>query len=57
MTIGILGGGIAGLSLAANVLEECVVLEKEDRVGGLCRSFAFDKITYDIGPHIVFSKH
>ena len=57
MTIGILGGGIAALSLAANLQEECIILESEERVGGLCRSFDFEEIKFDIGPHIIFSKH
>ncbi|OGZ29909.1 MAG: hypothetical protein A2931_00885 [Candidatus Niyogibacteria bacterium RIFCSPLOWO2_01_FULL_45_48] len=56
--IGILGGGIAGLSLA-NFLNEksVVILEKETKVGGLCRSYNAGGVSYDIGPHIMFSKN
>src|SRR3989344_2067867 len=56
--IGILGGGIAGLSLAHFLNEKSVaVLEKETRVGGLCRSYNAGGVVYDIGPHIMFSKN
>ena len=51
----ILGGGLAGLSLAYFLKRPSVVLEKERRLGGLCRSFRLRGITYDIGPHILFS--
>lgn len=56
--IGILGGGIAGLSLAHFLKERSLsVLEKEPRVGGLCRSYNAGGVVYDIGPHIMFSKN
>ena len=32
-------------------------LEKEKIPGGLLRSFNCNGIAYDIGPHIIFSKH
>ena len=57
MTTAILGGGIAGLSLASLLDDETIVIEKEDTPGGLCRSFNFNGLAYDIGPHIIFSKH
>jgi protoporphyrinogen oxidase len=50
----IVGAGVSGLSLAAMLLERgipVVVLEKEDRVGGLARSFTYGDFTFDIGPH------
>jgi protoporphyrinogen oxidase len=53
----ILGGGIAGLSLAYFLDREAVVLEREKRVGGLGRSYALNGVAYDIGPHIIFSKN
>ena len=53
----ILGGGIAGLSLAYFLKRPSVILEKEKQVGGLSRSFDFNGIAYDIGPHIMFSKN
>jgi protoporphyrinogen oxidase len=57
----ILGGGLAGLYAAKQFAKRnCTVtiLEKEREVGGLCRSFVFDKgIVCDIGPHIFFSRN
>ena len=52
----ILGGGLSGLSLAYFLKCNSTILEKEEKVGGLCRSFQFNEITHDIGPHILFSK-
>ncbi|MFH0977835.1 MAG: FAD-dependent oxidoreductase [Candidatus Woesearchaeota archaeon] len=52
----ILGGGLAGLSLAYFLDLECTIFEKEHVVGGLARSFSKEGIFYDIGPHILFSK-
>ncbi len=54
--IGILGGGVAGLSLAYFIGEQAEVLEKSSRAGGLCRSFEKDGFTFDLGGHILFSK-
>lgn len=53
----ILGGGIAGLSFAYFYDSHSTILEKNDRLGGLSRSFKLNKISYDIGPHIIFSKN
>jgi protoporphyrinogen oxidase len=53
----ILGGGIAGLSLASFLECPTVVLERQDVVGGLSRSYTLDGVDYDIGPHIIFSKN
>lgn len=57
MTTIILGGGIAALSLASMLEDEVLILEKESTFGGLCRSFDFNGLVYDIGPHIIFSKN
>ena len=57
MKIGILGGGIAGLSLAYFLKHKSVILEKEGEIGGLGRSFSLNGISYDVGPHIIFSKN
>ena len=62
MNIVILGAGISGVSLAHYLQEKknikkITILEKEMRPGGLLRSFKYKKIAYDIGPHIIFSKH
>lgn len=57
MTVGILGGGIAALSLANFLNDDVVIFEKDLAVGGLCRSFDFYDVPFDVGPHIVFSKN
>ena len=54
--IGILGGGIAGLSLSYFLGPDSEVLEKDSECGGLCRSFQKEGFTWDIGGHIIFSK-
>ena len=57
MTIGILGGGISGLTLQRFLTHPSEVLEKASRPGGLCRTFWKDGFGFDIGGHILFSKH
>ena len=59
--VGILGAGLSGISLAyflqnSEKIGQIEILEKECETGGLCRSFKFNGINYDIGPHILFSK-
>lgn len=55
--IGILGGGLTGLTLGS-LLPESTVLEKESTPGGLCRSLNEDGFTFDFGgSHIIFSKN
>ena len=59
MKIGVLGGGLAGVSLAYFLKEkgyDVEVLEKESECGGLCRSFSKNGFSYDLGGHIIFSK-
>lgn len=53
----ILGGGIAGLSLAHFLDRPTTILEAQEETGGLCRSFNAHGIFYDVGPHILFSKN
>ena len=52
--ITIVGAGIAGLT-AGYLLSQrgykVIVIEREDRVGGLARSFYYDDFVFDIGPH------
>ena len=61
MNLAILGGGLSGVSLAYLLQESgraaaIDILERDDVPGGLCRSFPFGNVHYDIGPHIMFSK-
>lgn len=56
--IGILGGGISGVVLAAQLDDQVDVLEKRSRIGGLCGSIIERGFTFDAaGPHIMFSKN
>ena len=49
----VLGGGVSGLSFAARLkqsgINDVIVLEKENEVGGLCRSMNIDGSPLDIG--------
>ncbi len=56
--IGILGGGISGIALAAHLGEDVDILEKRPRIGGLCGAIIENGFTFDAaGPHIMFSKN
>lgn len=56
--IGILGGGISGIALAAHLDGDVEILEKSSRTGGLCATIVEDGFTFDAaGPHIMFSKN
>lgn len=58
MPIGILGGGLAGITVAAHLNQESEILEKESRGGGHCQTVEEDGFTYDAGgPHIIFSRN
>lgn len=56
----ILGGGISGIFLGLEFLQrsslDFLILEKEDRLGGLCRSFKMGGLYYDIGAHALHKK-
>ncbi len=57
----ILGAGLSGISTAYFLqthkgFDDIILLEMEKTPGGLCRSIKKDGYTYDIGPHILFSK-
>ena len=61
MKVVILGAGLSGISTAYFLqnnpnVEKIILLEKENKLGGLCRSIKKDNYIYDIGPHILFSK-
>jgi protoporphyrinogen oxidase len=60
VTTAVLGGGLAGLTLARflhELGEEVIVLEAEPEIGGLCRSKTRDGFTFDTGgSHIIFSR-
>jgi protoporphyrinogen oxidase len=54
----ILGGGISGIALAAQLGPDVEVLEKRSRTGGLSGSIIDRGFTFDAaGPHIMFSKN
>src|SRR5262245_35775580 len=57
MNIGILGGGISGVTLQRYLRHSNEVLEAADRPGGLCSTIFKDGFGYDIGGHILFSKN
>jgi len=58
VTIGILGGGLAGITIAAHLDDEYEVLEKDSRGGGHCQTVQEQGFTYDAGgPHIIFSRN
>lgn len=55
--LGILGGGLSGLSLA-HLIPNSQVLEKSSRLGGLMQSVTENGFTFDLsGGHILFSKN
>jgi len=57
MKVGILGGGLAGLSVAAHLDHECEVLERDAQCGGHCFTVEEEGFTWDGGgPHIIFSR-
>lgn len=58
MRIGVLGGGLSGVVVAAHSRHQCEVLEADDRPGGHCQSLLRDGYVFDVGgPHILFSRN
>src|SRR5512137_485178 len=59
MQVLILGGGLAGMSCARACAKrgaKVTVVEREQEVGGLARSFSERGFTFDLGPHRLFSQ-
>ena len=54
--IPIIGAGLAGLGAARNLRGEHVILERDARVGGLCKSVDIDGYVFDYAPHILFTR-
>jgi len=54
--IGVLGGGISGLTFAS-LIKDAEVIEKEKTFGGMMRSLSEGGFTFDLGSHILFSKN
>ena len=54
--IAILGAGPAGLSAAYHLKGESLLIEKEDRVGGLARSKEIEGFVFDYAGHIFFTQ-
>lgn len=52
----ILGGGLAGLSAAYHSDGDYLLLERADRVGGLCRTNWYDGFGFDLSIHILYTK-
>ncbi|KPJ58987.1 MAG: hypothetical protein AMJ42_02345 [Deltaproteobacteria bacterium DG_8] len=54
----IIGAGLAGLSTAYHLgNEDYQIYEKEEEVGGLCRSFRQDGFTFDYTGHLLHLRH
>jgi len=56
----IVGGGPAGISAALRLAEQqipCLLLEKDDQVGGLCKTVQYQGFRCDIGGHRFFTKN
>ena len=55
MKVAIIGAGICGLAagwiLNRDSDHECVILERQDDIGGLCGTLEFDGCLFDYGPH------
>src|SRR5688500_13616308 len=51
----VLGAGPTGLSAAYHLGDRALLVERESRVGGLCRSVKDAGFTFDMAGHIMFS--
>ncbi len=58
MKVVILGGGLAGCTigyLLSREGHEVIIVEQEMQLGGMCRTFYKDGLSYEIGPHIIYT--
>ncbi|OGS18727.1 MAG: hypothetical protein A2219_00655 [Elusimicrobia bacterium RIFOXYA2_FULL_50_26] len=53
----VIGAGISGLSFAHFSKKPCIVLEKEETAGGLCRSVIQNGFTFDASGHFLHLHH
>jgi UDP-galactopyranose mutase len=53
--VAVIGAGPTGLSAAYHLGADAVLLERNDKVGGWCRSIEVDGFTFDYAGHIMFS--
>lgn len=53
----IIGGGPSGLSLAYGLQGDTLILERDEAVGGLCRSITHEGGVFDIGGHSFHTPH
>ncbi len=51
----VIGAGPTGLSAAYHLGQDALLLERNSRVGGWCRSLEVDGFTFDFAGHIMFS--
>jgi len=47
----VVGGGLAGLSCALELGRDCILIEAQDRLGGLCRTDLVDGFSFDWTGH------
>ena len=52
----VLGAGLAGLSAAYHLGGDCEVFEREEYLGGHCRTKSVDGFNFDEGAHVFFGK-
>ena len=55
--ITIVGAGLAGLSAAYHLGADYTVLERDQTIGGLCKSINIDGYVFDLAPHILFTRN
>lgn len=60
MKVAILGAGLTGLELGKQLKQQkkdFIILEKESRIGGLCRTNKTKNYYWDFGVHAMYSRH